>query len=1335
MRSCEQRHKKILGNLTTAEEKAAKLCDQQSKTRKKLSTLYSSLQDAISSQRSHLIASTSRGETVDARIRPLDFSITISSWWRISILASFTTGNYLGLTRHVGFLKECEYRSSEEASYTTDLFTPICPHLLLGICLDERCLLQHPVSLRSSTNHNLSSKQSANPHMAWLQSKNIIDLLEEHDRQRQLQLNKDDCNAKDNLIDRNLASSHDYLSDDGPRVEEQFESSKRGRYFNSVGTEKPISPSAYPESWSQLLYQCHAAVAQYGLGQSDFQDNRYDLQPSLPCSSSGHFSMKKINVFIFNLVGGFRYKDSRQRKLCICSCLSILAAVLDCPYPAVPSTFSSKRMSTVSIEDIWILYLTLSLESGVLNFNWNLMYWGTMIDYLTYRFPHSLPIIALATSVRRRLKMATSVDANHGGSTDSFLLTSSRDYGATAPGLDLISLSAETVNPHIPTLFDSVHAADWLDDLCNSEGKEAVINILCKHLVLPLFFDDTGNSGINDSIPESVSPVDALPMDFAFSMLFTLLFTGDFIGKKILYMGNSLFFMSGETNRWTRERIKSLFRRCPHLQTIISDAFLLYFKAVASDTADCVDPVIAQNEVNWSATATEPDAAASDQKCLSAIDQSILWCLNVFMSTVSFEDTVDGDNPSYRFHSVLRQCDPLCYPGVFEGVEYVTEATGEAEPSVQAVCTISVGVPSVPSILSIRRLQSAVNMFLQSTSQSLDYLSTAIATASNCSNYRCNSVPFPCSLVPQIDPLPLTLIQAFWKNNAELFSSDIALLKLAEWIVSFTQSTIDVSNTCIDSFAAFFRALFDSNQRKQMSKSGDGEARRPADFKAYHLFVAIAFYQVSTIVKRACATSNSQDTSVRLISMVLAVIEASLSLEAVILSREQAFRREKGGEYLVEEVDMGGQGDNSDCDRMDADSTFENGNRKELRRSVRKGGLTTRRKNRKGREVEHRVPSDIDWTYGMRSCIAEFDCTSPSLQHKLFIKTLNYLNEERMVNYNVIEYVLTHSFCCLGSPDIIFGWVLQWYSVREETTALKMKCPVPLLQNIPLKSASFIANLFKNVPGLCCPHFMSRLSASSLFTLCASLLSTENFDMLFEVKAVLDSRRSHEGDLFYSALLQTYIKPTAAVSTLESRETTGRGEEDNSSVPGMSPIPHIYLRESWSAVDSANDEVLRKFQEKLNFCMATQASSIDLSSLFYERIHHFPFLSLSLLSETVADLNLSSNHLGCFPSPVLLFRKLMKLNISNNHLITLPDNLHSNLADLKNLDLSRNDIAMFPTTILELTSLEQLRFSNNCLEYVPIQIQNLKKLEYLDISENKLKAHNCNLTHLRFLKT
>ena len=95
----------------------------------------------------------------------------------------------------------------------------------------------------------------------------------------------------------------------------------------------------------------------------------------------------------------------------------------------------------------------------------------------------------------------------------------------------------------------------------------------------------------------------------------------------------------------------------------------------------------------------------------------------------------------------------------------------------------------------------------------------------------------------------------------------------------------------------------------------------------------------------------------------------------------------------------------------------------------------------------------------------------------------------------------------------------------------------------------------------------------------------------------------------------------------------------------------------------------------------------------------------------------------------------MKLNISNNHLITLPDNLHSNLADLKNLDLSRNDIAMFPTTILELTSLEQLRFSNNCLEYVPIQIQNLKKLEYLDISENKLKAHNCNLTHLRFLKT
>ena len=418
-----------------------------------------------------------------------------------------------------------------------------------------------------------------------------------------------------------------------------------------------------------------------------------------------------------------------------------------------------------------------------------------------------------------------------------------------------------------------------------------------------------------------------------------------------------------------------------------------------------------------------------------------------------------------------------------------------------------------------------------------------------------------------------------------------------------------------------------------------------------------------------------------------------------------------------------------------------------------------------------------------RSCVTEFLSAPHGL--RLLLRALDVMDRGGMVTFSSVEYLLDRmcSVCGLGGVcgmggvsgvgelEAVVKWVIRWFESdtkahHDDTNRAdgRKKCSA----TITLKSSFLLVNLFKTIPFL--PSLSLSFSPAVLFKLSDHFLRTEQFEYLCRIEEALQASGTEEG-MYYYAMMRTY----AEVSVLTMSGVCGeRGKDGDSHVSNNNdnnntnstedstnsntnnikngndnnindnnhthshPTIRAYLRECPYTLCNVPDETLKKLQKKITAKEnmkngMKRMQSVDFSSCVPPGVS-LP-LSLSLLSDITADLNISKNFLTSLPPWIQFYSKLLKLNISGNSLKVLPEGMHSWLSNLKSLDLSDNALSAFPTTILNLKKLEELRLSGNNLEYIPMQISDLTKLQYLDISDNRLKALNSNLSHLRFLKT
>lgn len=1179
--------------------------------------------------------------------------ISIFSWWRISILHSFDTGNLKKLASHVGLRKDAEILDLNEVDDCFELAVPLCQHFLLGTCLNNRCLFLHPVSLSSSESKPTDIQRDRQ--LLWIQSKrNFFNLKETIDFGSSGVTN--DMGAtnllgseKVNKKNADSPSTVFSVTSNGCQIvndEARPDFSRQDRYFICSSGKIPLSPSIDTQSWMGLFACCKAA--------SDRHDVDLDIVPSDHLRDMAHSTInlrqnkQMMRQFIFKLLHGSHSKDPTQHSLCIRSCLSTVKDFLD-RFSISPSDSYSVALH----EEAWTTYLVILLNSDILPSNKGLPLWRIMMAYLQSQFPRSICILSLAAAVDYKGGAAPSILYSRSFHPLSVPLLVSEGKGGP------LHCSSGVTGAKMVSLLRTVK---YLEDMCNMGRREAVLQMLSKHLQLPQDFlpaDDVKSDLKSMSMCISM---DFISRDLGFALFFMLFFTGNLSGRKLVYLGISAFYMEEESNRSTWKRVHNLFRRCPNAEEMIRHAFL-----------SCVESLnFFQGVTNTDEDSNVDSIEKTYTRSLSAIEQSILWCLSIFITVGRVTDVAINDN---KLQKVLHLCDPLCYPGVFEGTNDLR--------------MVEAGFTSYTSSATSKSLAAAllvtIDAYLKSSSISVDELDVLIPKA---------RILCPSSNNSFIQQEARPFIQTFWKKLDGLESCRTldCLISLVEWIKAFVQSFDVIHEDNLLGFTSIFVSICNSRSNSKHQLGGRSNYSQKCWIDSNTVFLAILFRQVSTVSKTLCALSSSHTSAVYIVRMVLAVIEASLSLGTYFSTGERGDDEEDEGEnYIVLGKKTGG----------------------------------TKRKIRlnKGRKLCNSSGSD---TEGIQECFAIFDCAAPRLQHRLLTHTLDQLDRSSILSYSVIDTLFQSSsiFTSLGCPDILIKWVLRWFDTHESKKRDSKRGGERMTFLNPkafLKSSYLITNIFKTNWYLLSPSFLSRLSVSTLFELSFHFLRSEDFDNFTVTRGILDAAHADEEAIFYTALLRTYTDPIVAARDLDS-------------VLDSNDFIRIYLRESPCTIVNVNDEMLKTFQEKLNIYKESGSDSVDFSHFAPEGTGSFPLQSLDLFSDCTLYLNLSNNFLTTFPSAILYFSKLVKLNISNNSIDSLPEDLHVRMRELLCLDLSCNGFSAFPLTVLQLKNLEDLRFHGNSLEYIPTQIKELRKLQYLDISNNKLKAFNSDLTHLHFLK-
>lgn len=145
-----------------------------------------------------------------------------------------------------------------------------------------------------------------------------------------------------------------------------------------------------------------------------------------------------------------------------------------------------------------------------------------------------------------------------------------------------------------------------------------------------------------------------------------------------------------------------------------------------------------------------------------------------------------------------------------------------------------------------------------------------------------------------------------------------------------------------------------------------------------------------------------------------------------------------------------------------------------------------------------------------------------------------------------------------------------------------------------------------------------------------------------------------------------------------------------------------------------NNNEARKLPPSLS--RAARLTYLDVSN---NRLEHLDHSELNTLTGLL-KMNLANNRLKQLPSYFGSYQALRSLNISSNFLDKLPPFL-CELASLVELDLSFNTIASLPNEIGNLKNLEKLLITNNRLsDQVPATFSGLMNLRELDIKYNSI---------------
>ncbi|XP_022149909.1 plant intracellular Ras-group-related LRR protein 6-like [Momordica charantia] len=99
-------------------------------------------------------------------------------------------------------------------------------------------------------------------------------------------------------------------------------------------------------------------------------------------------------------------------------------------------------------------------------------------------------------------------------------------------------------------------------------------------------------------------------------------------------------------------------------------------------------------------------------------------------------------------------------------------------------------------------------------------------------------------------------------------------------------------------------------------------------------------------------------------------------------------------------------------------------------------------------------------------------------------------------------------------------------------------------------------------------------------------------------------------------------------------------------------------------------------------------------------------------------LNVSGNLISMLPKTLESCRSLEELNANFNKLTKLSDTLGFELTNLKKLSVNSNKLVYLPHSISHITSLRILDARLNCLTSLPDDLENLIKLEVLNVSQN-----------------
>ncbi|XP_067305915.1 malignant fibrous histiocytoma-amplified sequence 1 [Pseudorasbora parva] len=101
------------------------------------------------------------------------------------------------------------------------------------------------------------------------------------------------------------------------------------------------------------------------------------------------------------------------------------------------------------------------------------------------------------------------------------------------------------------------------------------------------------------------------------------------------------------------------------------------------------------------------------------------------------------------------------------------------------------------------------------------------------------------------------------------------------------------------------------------------------------------------------------------------------------------------------------------------------------------------------------------------------------------------------------------------------------------------------------------------------------------------------------------------------------------------------------------------------------------------------------------------------------ELNLSRNEITDFPSEIRGLRQLETLYLSQNSIKTIPENVFPSLGKLNFLKLSTNRLEMLPNDLSRCQDLTYLNLSNNCLKNLD-PVVGLSRLKELYVERNKL---------------